>query len=37
MTTPIQDRIQHFLHSSDQSVWSTAALILAVGGSGSPE
>jgi hypothetical protein len=37
MGAPAQDRLEAFLHGSDRSVWSTAALILALDGSGSAE
>ena len=37
MPAPTEDRVQAFLHRSDQSVWSTAALIVELEGLGSRE
>ena len=37
MPAPTEDRLQAFLHRSDQSVWSTAALIVELEGLGSRE
>ena len=36
-TTPAENPVQRFMHASDRSVWATAALVLAVGGSGTDE
>jgi hypothetical protein len=37
MPGPTEDRLQAFLHRSDQSVWSTAALIVELEGLGAPD
>jgi hypothetical protein len=37
MTQPVGDQLNVLLHESDKSIWSTAALVLAIRGAGSDE